>query len=94
MYSGVAVKPETFKNVFDAAMCSYFCNPKSMLFQITFLNVSDFCLVYNYWRKNKKKRDLPSDRTSYASESSLKRLLASSKLSGFLSGCHFSASFL
>lgn len=33
----------------------------------------------------------PSDNTSYASEISLKRLVASSMLSGFLSGCHFNA---
>lgn len=37
---------------------------------------------------------IPSERTSYASEISLNRLLASSGLSGFLSGCHFKASFL
>lgn len=37
---------------------------------------------------------LPSLKTSYASESSLNLLFASSKLSGFLSGCHFNANFL
>jgi len=37
---------------------------------------------------------LPSLKTSYASEISLNLLFASSKLSGFLSGCHFNASFL
>lgn len=36
----------------------------------------------------------PSDKTSYASEISRKRRLASSKLLGFLSGCHLSANFL
>lgn len=37
---------------------------------------------------------LPSESTSYASDISLKRLFASSKLFGFLSGCHFKANFL
>lgn len=37
---------------------------------------------------------LPSDSTSYASEISRKRRFASSKLFGFLSGCHLSANFL
>lgn len=37
---------------------------------------------------------LPSLKTSYASEISLNLLFASSKLSGFLSGCHFNANFL
>lgn len=37
---------------------------------------------------------LPSDRTSYASDISRKRRFASSKLFGFLSGCHFNANFL
>lgn len=37
---------------------------------------------------------LPSDSTSYACDSSLNLFSASSLFSGFLSGCHFSASFL
>lgn len=37
---------------------------------------------------------LPSDSTSYASDISRKRRLASSRFSGFLSGCHFNANFL
>ena len=36
----------------------------------------------------------PSDNTSYASATCLNFLSASSLFSGFLSGCHFSASFL
>jgi hypothetical protein len=44
--------------------------------------------LQRHWYSNSH---LPSDRTSYASEISLNFLVASSKLSGFLSGCHFSA---
>lgn len=42
----------------------------------------------------KVQKNLPSESTSYASEISLNRFVASSGLSGFLSGCHLSASFL
>jgi hypothetical protein len=43
--------------------------------------------------RNYSMQHSPSERTSYASESSLNLLVASSELSGFLSGCHFSANF-
>ena len=41
-----------------------------------------------------EERNSPSINTSYASDISLNLLFASSRLSGFLSGCHFNANFL
>lgn len=64
---------------------------------IYFINLIRCCFLVSKLKLNSLRncnQHLPSDKTSYASDISRKRRFASSKLFGFLSGCHFNANFL
>lgn len=60
--------------------------------QSQFWNNFPLLLLFNFHKV--RQFYSPSDSTSYASDISRKRRFASSKFSGFLSGCHFNANFL